>query len=223
MIRVVVADDQGMLRSALRLLLDDEDDITVGAEAADGLAALEAIRTHRPDVALVDIRMPELDGIAVTRTLVGEGAPTRILVLTTFDLDEYVFDALRAGASAFVLKDAPAEELLRAVRSVGRGDAVLDPAVTRRVIERVARLPASDPIRPPAAALGDLSPRELEVLTLVAAGLSNAEVAVRLVVSEATVKSHVSSILAKLRARDRVQLVIAAYETGLVRPGAASP
>jgi DNA-binding NarL/FixJ family response regulator len=223
MIRVVVADDQGMMRSGLRLLLDDEDDITVVAEAADGLAALEAIRTHRPDVALVDIRMPELDGIAVTRTLVDEGAPTRILVLTTFDLDEYVFDALRAGASAFVLKDAPAEELLRAVRSLGSGDAVLDPAVTRRVIERFARLPTSEPSRPPAAALGDLSPRELEVLTLVAAGLSNAEVAVRLVVSEATVKSHVSSILAKLRARDRVQLVIAAYETGLVRPGAASP
>lgn len=220
MIRVVVVDDQGMMRAGLRLLLENEEDISVVAEAADGVAGLDAIGLHAPDVALVDIRMPELDGIALTRALVAAGARTRVLVLTTFDLDEYVFDALRAGASGFVLKDAPAEELLRGVRTLAADGALLDPAVTRRVVERFATLPPR-PERPGHGALARLSPREAEVLQLVARGLSNGEIAERLVLSEATVKSHVSSILSKLDARDRVQLVITAYETGLVRPEGA--
>ncbi len=216
MIRLVVADDQGMMRAGLRLLIEGEDDLTVVAEAVDGAEALDAIRRHDPDVALVDIRMPELDGIAVTRQLVAESTRTRILVMTTFDLDEYVFDALRAGASGFVLKDASADELLGAIRVLAGGDALLSPAVTRRVIERFATLPEP---APPPPSVEDLSTREIEVLELVAAGLTNAEIADRLVISTATVKTHVSSVLSKLGLRDRVHAVVAAYESGLVRPG----
>jgi DNA-binding NarL/FixJ family response regulator len=214
MIRVVIADDQGMMRAGLRSLLDGERDIEVVAEAGDGEEATAAVRRHRPDVALLDIRMPKLDGIAATRLLVTERAATRILVLTTFDLDEYVFAALRAGASGFLLKDAPADDLVHAVRAIARGDALLDPAVTRRVIETFASLPDI----PRSAQLKALSSRELEVFELLARGMSNAEIAKALFLAEATVKTHVSNVLAKLGLRDRVQAVIAAYETGLVRP-----
>ena len=214
MIRVLIADDQGMMRAGLRSLLDGERDIEVVAEAGDGEEAVAAVRQHRPDVALLDIRMPKLDGIAATRLLVTERAATRILVLTTFDLDEYVFAALRAGASGFLLKDAPADDLVDAVRRIARGDALLDPSVTRRVIETFGSLPEI----PRSAQLESLSPRELEVLELLARGKSNAEIAKALYLGEATVKTHVSNVLAKLGLRDRVQAVIAAYETGLVRP-----
>jgi DNA-binding NarL/FixJ family response regulator len=214
MIRVLIADDQGMMRAGLRSLLDGERDIEVVAEAGDGEEAVAAVRQHRPDVALLDIRMPKLDGIAATRLLVTERAATRILVLTTFDLDEYVFAALRAGASGFLLKDAPADDLVNAVRAIARGDALLDPAVTRRVIETFGSLPDI----PRSAQLESLSPRELEVFELLARGKSNAEIAKTLYLGEATVKTHVSNVLTKLGLRDRVQAVIAAYETGLVRP-----
>ena len=214
MIRVIIADDQGMMRAGLRSLLDGERDIEVVAEAGDGEEAVAAVRRHRPDVALLDIRMPKLDGIAATRLLVTERAATRILVLTTFDLDEYVFAALRAGASGFLLKDAPADDLINSVRAIARGDALLDPAVTRRVIETFGSLPDI----PRSAQLESISPRELEVLELLARGKSNAEIAKTLYLGEATIKTHVSNVLTKLGLRDRVQAVIAAYETGLVRP-----
>jgi DNA-binding NarL/FixJ family response regulator len=214
-ITVVIADDQGMVRSGLRSLLEDEPDLCVVGEAADGAEALRVVRRAQPDVTLMDIRMPELDGLAATRQLVAEGAATRVLVLTTFDVDEYVFDALRAGASGFLLKDAPAEELVAAVRVLSRGDALLAPAVTRRVVEAFATLP--QPAEPPE--LGDLSPREIAVLSQLARGRSNAEIAGELFVSEATVKTHVSNLLAKLGLRDRIQAVIYAYESGLIRPG----
>ncbi len=215
MIRVLIADDQGMVRSGLRSLLEGEDDISVVAEAADGVAAIAATRRTSPDLVLMDIRMPELDGIEATRRLCRDGTSARVLVLTTFDLDEYVFDALRAGASGFLLKDAPAEDLIAAVRVLAAGDALLAPAVTRRVIESFAQQPP--PRDPPD--LSALSPREAEVFRLLARGRSNAEIAGDLVVSEATTKTHVSSVLAKLGLRDRVQAVIHAYESGLVRPG----
>ena len=208
-----------MVRAGLRSLLDDEPGIAVVAEAADGDQAIAAVRRHRPDVALMDIRMPELDGIAATRQLVAEGTKTRILALTTFDLDEYVFDSLRAGASGFLLKDAPAEELVAAIGVLAKGDALLAPAVTRRVIEAFAR----QPDLPDSPDLSELSARELEVLRLLARGYSNAQIARELVVSDATAKTHVSNVLAKLRLRDRVQAVIFAYESGLVRPGQAAP
>jgi len=214
-IRVLIADDQGMVRSGLRSLLENEQDISVVAEAPDGEEAVAATRRTNPDVVLMDIRMPEVDGIAATRRLMAERMPARVLVLTTFDLDEYVFEALRAGASGFLLKDAPAEDLVEAVRVLARGDALLAPAVTRRVIECFARMPA--PVE--ATVLESLSPREVQVLRLLATGKSNAEIAAELVVSEATAKTHVSSILAKLGLRDRVQAVIYAYESALVRPG----
>jgi DNA-binding NarL/FixJ family response regulator len=216
-IDVVIADDQGMIRSGLRSLLQGEPGIRVVAEAADGRQAVAAVRRHDPDVTLMDIRMPEQDGLAATRELVAGGTRTRILALTTFDLDEYVFEALRAGAGGFLLKEATGEDLVDAVRLLARGEALLAPAVTRRVIELFARMPAPRDD----AALADLSPRELEVLRLLAQGRSNAQIADVLVVSAATVKTHVSNVLAKLRLPDRVQAVIFAYETGLVRPGAA--
>jgi len=211
MTTVVVADDQGMVRSGLISLLEGDPDVTVLGEAADGVQALAVVRRTNPDVVLMDIRMPELDGLSATRQLVAEGAPTRVLVLTTFDLDEYVFEALRSGASGFLLKDAPAEELLSAVRLVARGDAVLSPAVTRRVIEEFAAT------RPPARGTPspDLTPRELEILQYLGRGLSNAEIAADLVLSESTVKTHVSRVLLKLGLRDRVHAVIYAYECGL--------
>ncbi len=219
-IRVVVADDQGMVRTGLRSLLEGESDIEVVGEAADGEEAIATIRRLRPDVALMDIRMPTLDGIAATRRLVAERVATRVLVLTTFDLDEYVFEALRAGASGFLLKDATAEDLVAAIRVLARGDALLAPAVTQRVIEAFASHPRRD--RELATKLSELSRREVEVLQLLARGASNAEIARELVVSEATAKTHVAHILSKLDVRDRVQAVIFAYESGLVQSGTAS-
>ncbi|WNV76622.1 response regulator transcription factor [Geodermatophilus sp. DSM 44513] len=214
---VVVADDQPMVRAGLRSLLEGEDDVVVVAEAVDGEQALAAVRRHRPDVVLMDIRMPRLDGLAATRQLVAEGSPTRVLVLTTFDLDEYVFDALRAGASGFLLKDATAEELVAAVRTLAAGEAVLAPAVTRRVIEAFGRAPRPDGGL--AARLAALSPREVEVLRCLARGSSNAEVAAELFISDATAKTHVSNVLTKLGLRDRVQAVVFAYESGLLTRG----
>ena len=218
MITVVIADDQGMVRAGLGSLLGGEPDISVVGEAADGVQALAVVRRTRPDVTLMDIRMPELDGLAATRQLIAEGSTTRVLVLTTFDLDEYVFAALRSGASGFLLKDATAEDLIAGIRVVARGDGLLAPAVTRRVVEAFAAIP-----EPTHTTVPDLSPRELDVLRLLARGRSNAEIAADFVVSEATVKTHVSNVLAKLRVRDRIQAVIFAYESGLVRPGQEAP
>ena len=211
---VVIADDQPMVRAGLRSLLEGEDGVVVVGEAVDGEQALRVVRQHRPDVVLMDIRMPNLDGLEATRRLVAEGSRTRVLVLTTFDLDEYVFDALRAGASGFLLKDATAEELVAAVRTLAAGDAILAPTVTRRVIEAFGALPRSDPRL--TGRLDVLSPREVEVLRLLARGLSNAEIARELFVSDATAKTHVSNVLAKLQLRDRVQAVIFAYESGVL-------
>ena len=219
MIRVVLADDQQMVRAGLRSLLEQTGEVEVVAEAGDGEAAIAQAQATAPDVVLMDVRMPVLDGIAATERIVTGGGP-RVVVLTTFDLDDYVFRALRAGASGFLLKDAPVEDLVAALRVVARGDALLDPAVTRRVIEAFARSPAP---APSLSGVDDLSPREHEVLALLARGASNAEIARTLVVSEATVKTHVSNVLVKLRLRDRVQAVIYAYEAGVVRPGASSP
>jgi DNA-binding NarL/FixJ family response regulator len=219
--QVVIADDQGMIRAGLRSLLEGEPDIQVVGEAADGEQAIATIRRQRPDVALVDIRMPVVDGITATRRLVAEGTATRILILTTFDLDEYVFEALRAGASGFLLKDATAEELTAAIRLLAAGDGLLAPAVTRRVIQAFARLPTPDARL--TERLAELSAREVEVLRLLARGRSNAEIARELVVTEATTKTHVSNVLTKLRLRDRVQAVIFAYESGLVAPEGRPP
>jgi DNA-binding NarL/FixJ family response regulator len=216
-IRVVIADDQGMVRAGLRSLLEQHDDIRVVGDAADGEHAITAVRRHRPHVALMDIRMPHLDGLAATRALVGEGLPTRILILTTFDLDEYVFEALRAGASGFLLKDAPVEEIVAAIRVLAAGDALMAPAVTRRVIEAFTSLPAP-PSEPPKGARRAHRARARGAGALTR-GLSNAEIAAELVVGEATVKTHVGRILMKLGLRDRVQAVVLAYESGLVQPG----
>jgi DNA-binding NarL/FixJ family response regulator len=220
-IRVAIADDQGMVRAGFRSLLESEPDIAVVAEARDGEEACAVVMKQDPDVVLMDIRMPVLDGLAATRRLISSGARCRVLILTTFDLDEYVFGALRAGASGFLLKDAPADELAEAIRVVARGDSLLDPAVTRRVIDVFVE--RGGPRRPEAAQrLASLTPREHEVLGLLARGLSNTEIARRLFVSEATTKTHVSNILAKLQVADRVHAVIAAYECGLVTPGAGA-
>jgi DNA-binding NarL/FixJ family response regulator len=216
---VVIADDQPMVRAGLRSLLEGEDGVVVVGEAVDGEQALSAVRRHRPDVVLMDIRMPVLDGLEATRRLVAEGSITRVLVLTTFDLDEYVFEALRAGASGFLLKDATAEELIAAVRTLATGDAVLAPSVTRRVVEAFVAMPSVDPRLSGRLAL--LSAREVEVLRLLGRGLSNAEIGRELFVSDATAKTHVSNVLTKLGLRDRVQAVIFAYESGLMRPGVA--
>jgi DNA-binding NarL/FixJ family response regulator len=216
-ISVLLADDQAMVRAGFRLILSAETDLVVAGEAADGVQAVAAARRLRPDVMLMDVRMPRLDGIGATRELLKDGrTTTRVLVLTTFDIDSYVYDALRAGASGFLLKNAPPEDLVQAIRVVAAGAALLDPAVTRRVIEEFARNPAPGP-RPKEINL--LTERELEVLHQVARGLSNAEIAAALVVSEATVKTHVARLLNKLRLRDRVQAVVYAYEHGVVRPG----
>ena len=218
MTSLVIADDQGMVRAGFRSLLESEPDLEVVGEAANGEQAVEEVRRLRPDITLMDIRMPVMDGLAATRTLVTEGVPTRVLVLTTFDLDEYVFEALRAGASGFLLKDAPAEELAAAIRVVAAGDSLLAPGVTRRVIDAfVRRGAATSRVTDPA--LGRLTPREVEVLGLLARGLSNIDIAERLFVSEATTKTHVSNVLSKLGLRDRVQAVIFAYENGVVVPG----
>ena len=218
-IRVVVADDQQIVRAGFAALLDTREDIEVVGTAADGDEALAVCREHRPDVVLMDIRMPATDGIEATRRLTGDGKKTpRVIVLTTFDLDEYVYDALGAGASGFLLKDVTAETLFDAVRVVAAGEALLDPTVTRRLVGEFARLRPTLPPRP--EALGELTPRETEVLRLVAEGLSNGEIAQRLVVSDETVKTHVSRVLSKLRLRDRAQAVVVAYESGLVVPRA---
>ena len=215
-LRVVVADDQSLVRVGLRTILENEQDITVVGEAADGLSAYELARTHRPDVVLMDVRMPVMDGIAGTRRIVAAGVPSRVLVLTTFDLDSYVYEALRAGASGFVLKDMPREQLVGAVRAVAAGESPLAPAVLRRLITRFLDEPA--PRSPPAddPRLAQLSARETEVLRLVARGLSNAEIADALTVSPATVKTHVASLLHKLGVRARIQAAVIAFETGLV-------
>jgi DNA-binding NarL/FixJ family response regulator len=218
-IRVLIVDDQELVRTGFRLFLETQPELAVVGEAADGEEAIERTRELRPDVVLMDIRMPNMDGIEATARLTGGAAePTpRVLVLTTFDLDEYVFGALRAGAAGFLLKDAPRERLLEAIRVVHGGEALLSPSVTRRLIEDFAA--RTDPIEPPAALLAELTPREREVLVLVAHGLSNGEIAARLVVTEATVKSHVGAVLLKLGLRDRVQAVVFAYEHGIVIAG----
>jgi DNA-binding NarL/FixJ family response regulator len=219
-VRVVVADDQTLVRAGFRLLVDSATDLEVVGEAVDGAQAVELARHQRPEVVLMDIRMPVMDGLEATRQITADEllAGVRILILTTFDLDEYVYQALRVGASGFLLKDTPPADLLAAIRVVAAGDALLAPAITRRLIAEFARRP--DPTRLAPAALDALTDREREVLGLVARGLSNAEIAQRLVVSPATSKTYVSRLLAKLGARDRAQLVAIAYETGLVTPGA---
>jgi DNA-binding NarL/FixJ family response regulator len=216
-IRVLVADDQTLVRAGFRAILDVQDDLEVVGEAEDGDEAVALARELRPDVVLMDIRMPGVDGIEATRRLLRDDDAPRILMLTTFDLDEYVYDAMKAGASGFLLKDAPRDQLVGAVRTVAAGDALLAPALVRRLIEDFVRRPA--PGACPPAELDDLTEREREVLTLIARGLANAEIAARLFVSEATVRTHVTHILAKLGLRDRVQAVVLAYETGLVQPG----
>ena len=216
-IRVVIADDQALVRAGFRKLLEVDPEIEVVAEAADGLEALEAVRRLRPDIVLMDIRMPGVDGLEATRRLAIGDTATRVLILTTFGLSDYVYEALRAGASGFLLKDSPAEELLAGVRIVARGDELLDPSVTRAVIEEYGRRPRRrDDL---AEKLEELTARELEVLELLARGLSNAEIAAELVVSDGTVKTHVARVLQKLDLRDRVQAVIFAYESGLVEVG----
>jgi DNA-binding NarL/FixJ family response regulator len=210
-IRVLVADDQSMVRTGFRMLLGGEPDIDVVAEASNGLEAVDKAARFRPTVVLMDIRMPELDGLEATRRILAADAAARVLILTTFDLDEYVYEALRAGASGFVLKDDPAEQLIAAVRVVASGDALLSPAVTRRVIKRFVRIP-----RPaPPSGIDELTERESDVFRLIARGLSNAEIGRELYISETTVKTHITHILQKLRVRDRVQAVVLAYQRGM--------
>ena len=214
---VVVADDQAMVRAGFLRLLESEPSIEVVGEAADGAAAVELVARLRPQVALLDIRMPRMDGIQATRAITAAGA-TRVVILTTFDLDEYVYDALRAGASGFLLKDAPPEQMVAAISAAAAGDALISPAITRRLLEEFVRRPrpGDDP------ALGALTAREVDVLTRLGRGLSNAEIAAEVFLGEATVKTHVSHVLAKLGLRDRTQAVVYAYESGLVRPGGAT-
>jgi DNA-binding NarL/FixJ family response regulator len=212
-VRVLIADDQALVRTGFRKILESESDLEVVGEAADGAEAVERVAVLRPDVVLMDIRMPRVDGLQATRRLAGR---TRVLILTTFDIDEYVYEALRAGASGFLLKDAPADQLITGIRVVAQGDSLLAPAITRRLIEQFARRP------PPSArpdTVAELTTRELEVLRLLARGLSNAEIAHELIIGDATVKTHVARLLQKLGLRDRVQAVVLAYESGLVQPG----
>jgi DNA-binding NarL/FixJ family response regulator len=222
-IRVLVADDQALARAGFRMVLDAEDDIEVVGEAADGRQAVYSAARLKPDVVLMDIRMPELDGIAATRQITAAEAAhvARVLILTTFDLDEYVYDALGAGASGFLLKDVPVEQLTAGIRVVAGGESLLAPSVTSRLIEEFAR--SRPRHRPPPPGFDELTPRELEVWGLLARGLSNAEIAAALVVGDTTVKSHVARLLAKLELRDRVQAVVLAYESGLVSPGQPPP
>jgi DNA-binding NarL/FixJ family response regulator len=218
--RVVIADDQALVRGGFRMILDAKEDMEVVGEAGDGAEAVALTERERPDVVLMDVRMPDMDGIEATRRIVSSGSSARVVVLTTFDADEYVFAALRAGASGFMLKDVRPAELVDAIRVVAGGDALLAPSVTRRLLDRFAdTLPGPDAAPP--ADLGELTEREVEVLRLVALALSNAEIAARLVLTEATVKTHVSSVLRKLGLRDRVQAVVLAYDVGLVRPRSA--
>jgi DNA-binding NarL/FixJ family response regulator len=211
-IRVLVADDQSMVRAGFRMLLGGEDDIEVVAEASNGLEAVEKAARFRPTVVLMDVRMPELDGLEATRRILAADDTARILVLTTFDLDEYVYGALEAGASGFVLKDDPPEQLIAAIRTVAAGDALLSPAITKRVIKQFTRIPHHAPPKE----FDELTAREQEVFRLIANGLSNPEIAQQLYISETTVKTHVTHILQKLNLRDRVQAVVLAYQTGLV-------
>ncbi len=218
-IAVLIVDDQSLVRTGFRMILEAEDDIEVVGEAGDGREAVEQARRLKPDVVLMDVRMPEMDGIEATRQLLADGtSDSKVVMLTTFDMDEYVYDALRAGASGFLLKDVPPEQLVNGIKAVGLGDALLAPSVTRRVIEEFVRRPPES-VRTSPPELEELTPRELEVLKLIARGLSNAEIAAELVVSETTVKTHVAHVLMKLRLRDRVQAVVLAYESGLVHPG----
>ena len=232
-IRVLLVDDQALIRAGFRMILDAEEDMDVVGECADGTQAVDSARRLAPDVVLMDIRMPEMDGIEATRLIAdggdtqvgasaprGTGAAPRVLMLTTFDLDEYVYDALRAGASGFLLKDVPAEQLVDGIRVIAEGDALLAPSVTKRLIHEFSRSGAAQRSAP--ASLDDLTPRELEVFKLIARGMSNAEIAAELVVSETTVKTHVARVLMKLGVRDRVQAVVLAYESGVVEPGGTS-
>ena len=210
-IRVLVADDQSMVRAGFRMLLADEDDIEVVAEASNGLEAVDKAGRYKPSVILMDIRMPELDGLSTTERILAADDGARVLILTTFDHDEYVYEALRIGASGFVLKDDPPEQLIGAIRTIAEGDALLSPSITKRVIEQFGRIPRAEP----PSELAELTTREQEILRLIAQGLSNAEIANELVISETTVKTHVTHILQKLNLRDRVQAVVLAYRTGL--------
>jgi DNA-binding NarL/FixJ family response regulator len=218
-IRVLVADDQSMVRAGFRMLLAGEHGIEVVAEASNGLEAIDKAARFHPTVVLMDIRMPELDGLEATRRILAADPLARVLILTTFDLDEYVYEALRAGASGFVLKDDPPEQLIAAVRTVAGGDALLSPAITRRVIAHFAQIPR--PTRP--RGIDELTAREHEVFRLIARGLSNAEIAHELYISDTTVKTHVTRVLQKLELRDRVQAVVLAYQTGIFREDAPSP
>jgi DNA-binding NarL/FixJ family response regulator len=218
-IRVLLVDDQALLRKGFRMILEEEGDIEVVGESADGAEAVSMCHRLQPDVVLMDVRMPGVDGIEATSRIVGGAGASKVLILTTFDLDEYAFAGLRAGASGFLLKDVPPAELAAAIRTVAYGDAVVSPRVTRRLLDAFAhQLPGGDATAGPATGLDDLTDREREVLVTVAEGLSNAEIAERLYVSEATVKSHVGRILAKLQLRDRVQAAVYAYQVGLVKP-----
>jgi DNA-binding NarL/FixJ family response regulator len=218
-IRVALADDQALVRAGFRVLLEAEEDVDVVGEAADGAGATELVQATRPDVVLMDVRMPEVDGLEATRRIVADEAneSVRVLILTTFEIDEYVFDALRAGASGFLVKDTEPAELVRAVRVVAAGESLLSPGVTRRLVAEFVSRPERAAAAPPS--LGMLTDREREVMALVAAGLSNDEIAAELFVSPATARTHVSRAMVKLNARDRAQLVVAAYESGLVAPG----
>ncbi len=216
MIKVLVVDDQPLLRAGFSMILKTETDLQIVAEAANGLAAIAECKNHRPDIVLMDIRMPEMDGLEATRQILELPDAPAVIILTTFDLDEYVYDALRAGASGFLLKDAPAEELINAIRVVASGQALLAPSVTKRMIDKFADQNPAD--TEPATWLEELTERELEVLQLMATGLSNSEVAAELNLGETTIKTHVSRVLSKLGARDRVQAVIAAFEAGIARP-----
>jgi DNA-binding NarL/FixJ family response regulator len=215
-VRVLIADDQSLVRAGFRLVLENQPEIDVVGEASNGRQAVHGTARLRPDVVLMDIRMPELDGIAATREITATQA-ARVLVLTTYDLDEYVYDALQAGASGFLLKDTPPTQLVDGIRAVAGGEALLAPTVTRRLIEEFARIGPAHRARP--AALDELTPRETEVLRLVARGMSNAEIAASLVLSDTTIKTHVTHVLGKLGLRDRVQAVVLAYESGLIMPG----
>lgn len=223
MISVLLVDDQALLRMGLRLVLEAEDDLTVVGEAGDGSVAVTQVAALDPDVVVMDVRMPGTNGIEATSMIAAQHPRTRVLILTTFDLDEYAFEALRAGASGFLIKDAPPTELVQAIRTVASGDAVVSPRITRRMLELFAdRMPGAGAATEQAAVdprVSSLTPRETEVLQAVAEGLSNVEIAERLVLSETTVKTHVGRVLAKLGVRDRVQAVVLAYETGVVRPG----
>jgi DNA-binding NarL/FixJ family response regulator len=220
-VRVLLVDDQALIRAGFRMILEAEEDLEVVGECGDGTQAIDSVKRFMPDVVLMDIRMPEMDGIEATRRIVGGDGETavKVLMLTTFDLDEYVYDALRAGASGFLLKDVPADQLVAGIRLVAVGDALLAPSVTRRLIQEFSRSSRGRAERP--AGLDELTPREVEVFRLLARGMSNAEIADHLIVSETTVKTHVARILMKLEVRDRVQAVVLAYESGVVAPGDA--